>query len=252
MKIECPAENQIPLLRNLWKKAFGDDDAFLDIFFTTAFSPARCRCISENGGITATLYWFDVSCGGRKLAYLYAVATDPDHRGRGLCRSLMEDVRLLLAQAGYAGILLVPQSEALREMYRKMGYRDCTAVTERIVDSGSESIPCTVIDQQAFASLRRVYLPERGVVQEGENLRFLSAQAQFLQGADFLAAVTLDGQYLHCHELLGNTDSAAGILRALNCFRGFFRMPGGETPFAQYLPLRSDCPVPGYFGLAFD
>ena len=39
MTIKHPTPELIPLLRTLWKQAFGDDDRFLDKFFSTAFSP---------------------------------------------------------------------------------------------------------------------------------------------------------------------------------------------------------------------
>ena len=70
-----------------------DEDAFLDTFFSVAFSPDRCRCILDHENLQAVLYWFDATCENQKFAYLYAVATDPASRGRGLCRMLMEDTR---------------------------------------------------------------------------------------------------------------------------------------------------------------
>jgi hypothetical protein len=59
-----------------------------------------------------------------------------------------------------------------------------------------------------------------------------------------------DGEKLLGLELLGNTDAAPGIVAALGCKEGRFRIPGG-TPFAMYRPL-SDISAPTYFGLAFD
>ena len=86
MTIDAPNVEQTAWLRRLWKEAFGDSDAFLDRFFTIAYSPDRCRCVTADGRVTAALYWFDCDCQGEKLAYLYAVATAQDCRGRGLCR----------------------------------------------------------------------------------------------------------------------------------------------------------------------
>jgi len=53
MLTDHPASHHIPQLRQLWKTAFGDTDAFLDSFFRTAFSPVRCRCILEEDRIAA-------------------------------------------------------------------------------------------------------------------------------------------------------------------------------------------------------
>ena len=59
MTIDSPKIDQLPQLRALWKEAFGDTDAYLDSFFTLGFSPERCRCVTEDGQVSAALYWFD-------------------------------------------------------------------------------------------------------------------------------------------------------------------------------------------------
>ena len=74
MRIHCPSRNDTAGLRRLWKQSFPDDDLFLDRFFSIAYSPSRCLCVSEGEQILAALYWFDASCCGKPLAYLYAVA----------------------------------------------------------------------------------------------------------------------------------------------------------------------------------
>ena len=61
MIIDHPTTTQIPQLRSLWKEAFGDSDAFLDIFFQRAFSPQRCCCVTQGDAVVAALYWFDCS-----------------------------------------------------------------------------------------------------------------------------------------------------------------------------------------------
>ena len=80
MIIKSPEQKDIPQLRQLWRQAFGDTDAFLDIFFSTAFSPERCRCVLADGAVAA-LYWFSCQSDGQPLAYLYAVATSQKFRG---------------------------------------------------------------------------------------------------------------------------------------------------------------------------
>jgi len=88
MIIDKPTPSQLPALRALWKQAFGDPDDFLDCFYRVAFSPERCRCVIKGGSLAAVLYWFDCGWEGKRLAYLYAVATDTAFRGQGLCREL--------------------------------------------------------------------------------------------------------------------------------------------------------------------
>ena len=245
--IAAAEKQHIPGLRQLWKLAFGDTDEFLDSFFRNAFSFDRCRCILEGELVTAALYWFDCEAGGRKMAYLYAVATHPEHRGKGLCRTLMENTRDHLKEQGYSGILLVPQQEGLRRMYGAMGYRDATRVSEPVFEAGTP-VPLRPVDAQTYGRLRRQYLPEGGVVQEGENLRFLASYARFFAGEDFLLAIS--GKDVV--ELLGNREQAPGILGSLGLAEAKFRMPGEARPYAMFLPLEDDVPAPAYFGWAFD
>ena len=65
-------------LRTLWQEAFGDTEEFIDGYFCTAFSPARCRCMVINKKVAAALYWMDVTYKGQRFAYLYALAVELD------------------------------------------------------------------------------------------------------------------------------------------------------------------------------
>lgn len=252
MNIDYPAPAQMPGLRALWKEAFGDEDAFLDQFYTLAYAPHRCRCVTMDSQVAAALYWFDVTCSGQKFAYLYAIATAAAHRGRGLCTALVEDTKAVLNAAGCHGALLVPENGGLARMYEKMGFTPCTTVSEFTCAAGPHAAALRKIDTAEFAARRRGMLPDGGVIQAGADLALLASQAAFFSGDGFLAAVTVDGGKLHCHELLGCTDQAPGIVRALGCTAGFFRTPGTDKPFAMVCPLRTGCQTPTYFGLALD
>lgn len=252
MTIDYPASAQLPRLRELWKAAFGDEDEFLDAFYSLAYSPGRCRCLMVDGQIAAALYWFEVTFTGARFAYIYGVATDPVFRGRGLCRALMEDVREILKNQGFDGILLYPASEGLSRMYAKMGYTRCTTVSEFTCEAAEEAVPLRLVEKDEYAALRRGLLPAGGVIQEKEDLDLLASQAAFFAGDNILAAVTVADGKLHCHELLGNLTAAPKILRSLGYETGFFRTPGAENPFAMVLPLAENCPKPSYFGLSLD
>ena len=252
MWIDYPTADHIPQLRELWKIAFGDGDAFLDLFFQHAFAYDRCRCVLEDDRIAAVLYWFDCSLEDKKIAYIYAVATHPDFRNRGLCRKLMEDTHQALSDRDYACAVLVPQKESLRTMYAGMGYRDCGGLNRFDCTAQNRQLSVRTIGMDEFAVLRRTFLPAGGVVQEGENLPFLASQMQFYAGPGFLLTAYAEEDLLHGVELLGSIDTAPGILAALGFSSGDFRTPGTQMPFAMFHPLEEACPVPGYFGFAFD
>ena len=252
MTFDHPGDPRIPELLCLWKDVFGEWNGFWETFLETAFSPLRCRCIVEDGQITAALTWLDCSCRGQKIAYIYAVVTHPEHRGRGLCRRLLENTHALLAEQGYSSAVLVPAEPGLRSMYEKLGYETCTCVEEFTCEASAEAADLRAVGAEEFALLRRGFLPEGAVLQEGENLPFLARQAQFYAGGDFLLAAWNDGEVLTALELLGRRDAAPGILRALGMKKGSFRCPGGTVPFAMIHPLRKDAVMPAYFGFAFD
>ena len=252
MRIDAPRPEDIPHLRQLWQEAFGDSNEFLDTFFSTGFSPERCRCMTEEGTMVAALYWFDCALAGQKLAYLYAVATAAKFRGRGLCRMLMEDTHNLLRSRGYAGAVLVPGEDNLFWMYEKLGYRSCSGVEEFSCFPSRKAVPVRQVSVHEYTTLRRQLLPERGVIQEGENLSFLHTQANLYAGEGFLLAAVTERSSLKVVEYLGEKTLAPRIVKALGKKRGRFRMPGNSRPFAMFHPLTPDAPRPKYFGLAFD
>ena len=252
MVIDYPKPEQTLQLRQLWKTAFGDTEDFMDGFYGSGFSLDRCRCMAEGETIAAMLYWFECECDGQKLAYIYGVATHPAYRNRGLRRRLMADTGSLLQAKGYAAAILVPQHPPLRQMYASMGYQDTGTVSYVNCLASENPVSLRKISAEEYAVLRRQYLPEGSVLQEGANLPFLERIYELYAGQDFLLAAFREEGFLWGMELLGNKEAAPGILKALDCVKGRFRTPGETHPFAMYLPLGEDIEKPRYFGLAFD
>ena len=248
MNIDFPVPSQYPALKTLWAEAFGDEESFIDLFFATDFSPERCRCVTVNGDVAAVLYWFDCEAEGRKLAYLYAVATAKAQQGKGLCRTLMENTHALLQEQGYAGSLLVPGESGLFGMYAKMGYTTINCIDSfSCVAKGSCEIRRA--SPEEYAAVRNSLLPAGGVRQE-MGLVFLAGYTELYIGVDFALAGSRNGSSFTAMELLGNRDAAPAILGALGLENGTFRVLGNK-PLAMYHPL-SDFPSPTYFGVAFD
>ncbi len=251
MKPDYPASGDIPRLRHLWKLAFGDTDAFLDVFFSTAYAPDRCRCIREEDAVPAALYWMDMDCEGQKFAYIYAVATDPDYRGRGLCRMLMEDTAAVLTARGYDGAILVPQEKGLRAMYARMGYLPGPAI-DTVFCAGTAACPVTEITAADYAAHRAGLLPETSLTLGNAALDFLAELARFYAGDGFLAAVSREQEHLRILEYLGNKETAPALVAALGATEATLRMPGTGTEFAMYRHLTECCKQPEYYPFAFD
>ena len=233
-------------LKTLWTECFGNEENWIDAFFSTAFDPTHVCCLRRQGRLAAALCWMDTYCQGRPLAYLYAIATAPAHRRQGLCRELMGKSHDLLARQGYAGAILVPGDEGLRQMYGKMNYVNFGGIRRFCAEAG-EPIPIRRLSPAEYAALRREYLPAGGVIQENGAMEFLASATELYVGADFLLAMAGDVGL----ELLGNAHGASGILGALGLEQGSFRVPG-EEPFAMFRSLTGEDWLPGYFGLAFE
>ena len=252
MRIDYPLPDQMPQLRNLWQEAFGDSEDYLDIFFTTGFAPSRCRCVTEAGQVAAVLYWLDMFCGGQKCAYIYAVATAKTHRGRGLCRMLMEDSHKVLRSRGYYGAVLSPSDAGLARMYGTMGYSHCGSINQLCCEAGQTPAKICKVDGAEYNAKRSALLPEGGLTLGKAAAEFLAAQAELYAGEDFTLAAVRTEEGLFGIELLGDAENAPAILKALDCECGIFRICGGENTFAMFRPLKEKTKIPRYLGIAFD
>ena len=247
MRIDAPRVRDIPALRRLWKESFGDDDLFLDGFFRTAFSPHRCRCVYMDNYLAAALYWFDCSWEGRKIAYIYAVATDKAYRGRNLCRSLMEQTHKELLAGGYAGTALVPGNAGLFELYGKLGYRPFCRLQQQEIAAGEKAAAPKKLTAEGFGEKRKALLPQGAVLQEGVTLSYLACFAEFFEAEGCVMCLSREEGTAYFQEFLGNPQHIPGILAALGMQKGVVRLPGGDCSAMYYSPEKE---TPSYLGLS--
>ena len=235
-------------LKRLWKTVFGDPDSFIDTFFAVAFSPDRCRYTEENGEAVCALYWFDCSYEGGKLAYIYAVATHPNHRGKGLASRLLRQTHEALKAQGYAGAVLKP-AKGLFPFYERLGYVTSGCIRRFYTESGSIPTALQKLSGEEYGLYRRRFLPKNAVRQEGLTLDFLSSFASFYAGGDALLCVSPQEGVIF--EYLGNPDSAPGILAFLGIKYAEIPTVGKDIPFTMYFPLNCT-KTPGYLGLSLE
>ena len=112
-------------LRSLWKIVFNDSDPFLDRFFQHLFHPGECFLTRTDSHISSMLFLLEATLSGRKgerpMRYVYACATHPDYRNRGLMGQLLE------AATAYAGeqhfdLAVVPADASLFDYYKRFGF----------------------------------------------------------------------------------------------------------------------------------
>ena len=234
-------------LKQLWKTVFGDTDAFLEAFFSIAYSPDRCRYLMEDGAVVSALYWFDCEYEGGKLAYIYAVATDPNHRGKGLASRLMMQTHAHLKELGYAGAVLKP-AKGLFPFYEQLGYLP-SGYIRRFTANAGNPIPVKELSCAEFSQMRRKFLPKNGVRQEGLTLEFLHSFAHFYASED--ALVCASPQEGVIFEYLGNPTSAPGILKTLGIADAEIPTIGQEIPYTIFYPLNCT-KTPGYLGITLE
>ena len=206
----------------LWQEAFGDSREFIKMFFSTGFSFDRSMLCTQNDQVAAALYWFDCLWNGKKVAYLYAIATKKEHRGKGICKKLMAATHDELLSKNYHGAILAPADEGLSQMYGKMGYIPCAAQGMQNAECKMQNVPISVVE---YRKLQKELLPPNAVSHTDAAFAYLETFAKFYKTETGILCKTEDT----VQEILPYT-------------------PKGENK-AMYLPLTVDKTPPAYFGL---
>lgn len=276
VRLRVSAVQDRPCLRELWKLAFGDSDDYIDCFFGACPDPEQVLVLEEGGQVRAMTAWFDVplvTSEGTTLpaAYLYAVATHPDFRGKGLAGALLDFAGKWLGERGYVCLTTVPARPDLHVFFARNGFEEGFALSrEEYTDLGEgERAVLTPVGGETYGVLRERQLTGRthaaysmAALDYQYGTCALSGGGLYRVGADGCACVEVSGETVFVKELLAPDIPAA--LRAIavqhpaTCYQ--VRTPwegqGERWDFAMLRPLRPmtewDSIRPGYFGLAFD
>lgn len=162
MRTRKTTPNDIPALKTLWQEAFGDEKQDIDLFFETLYPSAIGFCAEEDGDILSMLFALpqtivkdEKQC---KAAYLYAVATKKDARGRGLCKAVFAYAEKELRKRYFGALLLSPASEELAELYAKLGFLRQTGAKKVFLPCEKAQGQANEIGVQDYAGLRETLL----------------------------------------------------------------------------------------------
>lgn len=96
---------ELPQLKDLWRKCFGDPSAYVDIFFQKFCSTDQVLVVDDDGEVDSMAAMLpgtiqlpdgtDVPVG-----YVYALATNPYMQGKGHARQLLKVADDFLRQRG--------------------------------------------------------------------------------------------------------------------------------------------------------
>lgn len=147
--------------RRLWKEVFGDSDEFIASFINLFYNEENMLCIEQDGKLLSMLHIIPFELNGSKVAYIYAVATDSDARGKGYAGKLIRQAIEKAQTEGYKAILTLPADDMLRSFYSKFGFEGRYAVkfeTEECFDFGTGEKENDIV--MAIILDNRLILPE--------------------------------------------------------------------------------------------
>lgn len=279
VKERTAEQRDIPVLKELWKLAFGDEDAYIDHFFTRYYRPERMLVLEEEGVVRAMTAWFDMPLifgDGTVIpsAYLYAVATHPDCRGRGLAGKLLAFANEWLAERGFACISTVPARPDLHVFFGQNGFGECFSLCQR------EYRPCRwaaldewllPVDAEEYGRLREQWLKSTDHVacalpalEYQHGVCALSGGGLYRVGEDGCACVEIAGDEVFVKELLCSPQeretAMAVIADGFPAKHYWVRTPyEGQGEKWDFAMLKWLIPAPKwskktapYLGLAFD
>ncbi len=126
--------DDIPVLKQIRKVCFGEDDDFLDAYFSTRFTEDNTLlyCVDNTPVASLTLLEAELVFpeGNVPVSYVFAVATLPEFRRKGIAEALSAYADDILRTRGVKASFLVPASEALFNYYTKLGYKPDIFVEE--------------------------------------------------------------------------------------------------------------------------
>lgn len=271
-----------PRLRQLWQWAFGDEGEFIDGFFARWGGPDRLLVLREKGVVMSMLALLPMEAvppSGKRalLPYVYALATDPDGRGKGFARKLLDYAAGRARDMGSAGICTVPAEPSLHKFFASAGYGECFAARRWTAEpdcalAAGEVLPVTAAEYAALRDSLLTGLPygawdgELTAIQE-EFSQASGGGLYRLELGDCLgcAAVERHGELAVAKELLCPEEAlpqaAATLARRLGAANWELRTPAnmetGELwPFGMAVwfdeAMGAEFGQRAYLGLAFD
>lgn len=273
----------IPAQRELWKLAFGDSGDYVDNFYTTYYRPERVLVLEEDGVVRTMTAWFDTAFvlpgrGSYRAAYLYAVATHPDCRGRGLAAKLLSAADVYFESLGISAVTTVPAEPSLHRFFGSNGFRECFTHHQMVwkpedADTLIHSFRLQPLGPEEYGRLRETILAETPHIAFPADALTYQAGCCRLSGGGLYAATTAEGLAVLCaegmedgslmlKELVGGPSVRGQVLSGLRLqlprFGGLYRTPGDQTKFGMLKWLDKeicagwDWAATAYLGFAFD
>jgi len=123
---------ELPMQKELFKRCFGDSDAYVDMFYQKYCTPDQVLIVEEEGELNSmatmletTMHFPDGT--SHPVGYVYALATNPYIQGKGYARQLLAFADEYLQKKGMKCLTLVPASPSLHRYFENLGLAECFA-----------------------------------------------------------------------------------------------------------------------------
>lgn len=111
-------------MRQMWHEIFGDEITEIDSFLIR-HGDAMPLIHKENDAVVSMLYIVPLQMWDRRVAYIYAVATKPEYRGRGIASKLLSEALQFIETSRQFDIAaLIPSSTESKRLYERLGFED--------------------------------------------------------------------------------------------------------------------------------
>lgn len=258
MEIRRVKNEDIPELKALWQKVFGDEDWYIDLFFDDLFEPCSGIVIHDNGVLAAM--GFLVSIGtynGRECLVTYAVACDPVYRGKGYGAKISRELSDIAGDRA----VICPASKSLFDFYEaKAGYKTEFFVREYTFNNNIKIGSLTPAASEEYGKLRERFLKDiPHIVFNEKAIKHQKRIGEYTGGGLYrvddmgCCAVEHWGDKIIVKELLGDEKA---VLSAFDTGEILVRCPArgltDSRPFAMgKMGFDEKLPLP-WFGFAFD
>ncbi len=147
--------DDLAALSAIWTRSFGDPPDFVRAMLTDAGLLSAALCAEEDEQVRSAMFAFEgLRFRGVFGAYLYALATDPAARGRGLGGAVCTALARRCFARGAAFVCLSPADAGLARWYGTLGFRALYAMADLPVGTAGVGGKCTRLSAADYRAAR--------------------------------------------------------------------------------------------------
>ena len=206
VEIRPALADELPELKGLFKRCFGDSDEFVNGYYQDYCTPEQTLVVMEDGELNSMLAILDATFtlpDGESfpVGYVYGLATNPHIQGKGYARQLLAFADEHMKKQGKKCMTLVPASPSLHRYFESLGLIDCFSTRKvEIMFSAlegqaptGEDCKFTKISPTEYNKIRNQQLAGTLHIQYDETLARLQLFCGEMSGGD-LYKLEVDGE----------------------------------------------------------